>query len=286
MSMLSVPVSPALTSVLNLGINNVTNTQYHSDRTYLSSSVIKTLCKSLDQYRIEYLEGNKPPHSDRTLSNFSEGSYVHSRILEPHLTDSEFAIFEGWRKQGAEFETFKANNSDKTIMSAPQIERCNRMMAAYNRMLIANNMIKGGASEQTICAILQDVPVKVRFDYINPERGYIVDVKTTGYGSDIDSFKSTIKDFSYDLSAALYTKVAEEFYGRKFDFYFLVLSKRDFDCNLYLTSEDTQAKGYRQVTEGLNKFKRAVKSGIWTEGSNNLRPQGPELITDYQILSV
>lgn len=277
-------LTPVFESKLKMGINDISNQIYHQDRAFLSSSVLKTIAKSLDQYRIEYLEGQKKEHSERTLSNFSEGSYVHSRILEPELTDSEFAIYEGWRKQGKEFEAFKESNPGKSIMSLPQIERCNRMLEAYNRMPEANNLMKDGFSEQTICGILHNVPIKVRFDRINPAEGYIVDIKTTGYGSDIDSFKQTVKDFSYDLSASLYSQMAEAYYGKPFNFYFLVLSKLDFTCNLYVVSEETRKSADRVVSAACSKYRKAVESGIWTEVGAALNK--PVERTEYEILEI
>lgn len=282
-SSLVTAIAPALTTTtLKPGINSCTNAEYHQDRAYLSSSVIKTLYKSLDKYRQEYLEGKKTPYSERTLSTFAEGSYTHSRLLEPHLTSAEFALFPGWRKQGAEYETFKAENSNKTILSAPQVERCNNMIAAYSKKRLQIDLLQNGFSEQTLCGVLQDVPVKCRFDFINPEAGYIVDVKTTSYASDHESFKQTIKDFSYDLSAALYTQMAQEYYGKPFRFYFLVLSKSTFTCDIYLVSEQSQQKGAREVATGLNKFKRAAASGVWTESKPNTAIETGE----YEVLEV
>lgn len=282
--MLIKAIAPALTiTALKPGINSCSNADYHADRAYLSSSVIKTLFKSLDKYREEYVEGKKGNYSERTLATFAEGSYTHSILLEPHLTDEEFALFPGWRKQGTEYEEFKALNIAKTILSAPQLERCSRMIEAYNKKETAKKLLQNGFSEQTLCGVLNGVPVKCRFDFINPTEGYIVDVKTTSYSSDHDSFKQTIKDFSYDLSAALYTQMAEQYYEKPFRFYFLVLSKSTFTCDVYLVSEATQQKGAREVATGLNKFKTATATGVWTES----RQSNPK-ITDgeYEILEV
>jgi len=254
-----------LISTLKMGLNECDNATYHADRTYLSSSVLKTLYKSLDEYYDQYILGNKTEYSERTLQAFDEGSYLHSLILEPETVASQYAFFTGWRKQGAEWEAFKKANKGKVILSVPQAERCAKLLEAYKNRPEAVNLIKNGFAEQTICGILNDIPIKVRFDYIIPQLGIIADVKTTGYESDADNFKVAMDQFSYELSASLYCQMAEQFYGRPFKFYFIVLSKSAFTCDVLVASDKTMGKGTSKVTKACAKYKRAKDSNIWTE---------------------
>lgn len=272
-------------SPLKLGLNTCSNEVYHSDRVFLSSSVYKTLLKSLDDYRMEYLEGKKKEHSERTLSNFAEGSLTHSMLLEPEVTASEFAFYPGFRKQGAEYEAFKAENSKKTIISAPQKERVDKLVNAALNHKEAVDLLTGGVAEQTLACVLNGVPTKVRADKINAERSFILDVKTTGYESDLDSFKQTVKDFRYDLSAALYLQAFEEFYGRRFDFYFIVLSKQSYTCDVYKLSDASRQAGYRDILKAAGKFRKAATSGIWTESEPDSSPN-PGSNSPYTILEV
>ena len=80
------------------GLNRCSNHEYHSDKTYLSSSVLKTVLKSLATYKSEYIDGNKKEVSSSLQSTFDLGSLTHSMILEPELTDKEFQYFLGFRK--------------------------------------------------------------------------------------------------------------------------------------------------------------------------------------------
>ena len=43
------------------GVNYCSNFDYHSNRTYLSSSVLKTVYKDLAKYYAEYILGEKEP---------------------------------------------------------------------------------------------------------------------------------------------------------------------------------------------------------------------------------
>jgi len=139
------------------------------------------------------------------------------------------------------------------------------MIEAFKKNDAARNLISNGFAEQTICGQLNGVPIKVRFDWINVEAGYIADIKTTGYPSDRDSFKLTIDGLMYNLSAAFYCAMAEQYYGKKFDFYFVVLSKKDRTCDVFKTSEETMQTGMNFVNKALIKYKKAKETNCWTE---------------------
>lgn len=253
------------------GINNVSNEIYHADRKYLSSSVLKTVLESLDKYHNDYILGNKAATASSTQNNFDVGTLVHSMILEPHTVVTDFNFYKGFRKAGSEFDTFLANciNPKLPIISVNQHKQAADMLEAFNRLNAAKNLITNGAAEQTICGTLHGVPIKTRYDWINEKEGYIADVKTTGYGSDLESFKATCENFKYGLSAALYTSMAEQFYGRKFDFYYIVLSKRDKTCDVYKTSTQTMAAGKSKVKQACEKYLQAKLTNVWKDVTNS-----------------
>lgn len=246
---------------LQLGVNeHVSNVNYHGDNEYLSSSNLKTLLKSPEQFYKEKILGIK---ERKEIDAFSIGSYVHGLILEPQLVDQEFAIWQGWRKAGKEFEAFKEAAGGKTILSTPQKFKCDNYVKAFNRLGIAKELISGGLPEHTVCTRILDVPIKSRFDYINVERGYIADVKTTSQPSGTEIFRRTVDEYAYDLSAALYCQAAYDTYKKVFDFYFIVISKADEECHVYKASSATLSQGTAEVTKALVLYKKCLASGVW-----------------------
>lgn len=262
-----VSAAPPKFSELVDGLNDCTNEQYHADRKYLSSSVLKTVLESLDKYHNDYILGLKAPTASSTQSNFDVGTLVHSMILEPHTVATDFNYYTGFRKAGKEFDAYMAalNNPKLPIISVNQRKVADDMFEAFLHNRTAVELIKDGLSELTICGTLHGVPIKVRMDRINVEKGYIVDVKTTGYGSDKESFIATCENFKYPLSGALYTAMVEQYYGKKFDFYYLVLSKRDKTCDLYKTSTQTMALGRQKVKQACEKYLTAKATNMWKE---------------------
>jgi PDDEXK-like domain of unknown function (DUF3799) len=265
---------------LQLGLNpGVSNAVYHADRTYLSSTVLKTILKDIREYKKYYIDGEEKP-APKNQGALDEGSLAHSMILEPHLVESDYAFYKGAFKRGSEYEKFVGEVAKgKPVISTVQAERIKRLIRTYETHPAAPGLIRNSEVEFTICAELAGVPVKVRLDSTQIHNGIISDVKTTGYSGEHDSFKQTLKDLEYDLSAALYTMVAEQHFGRPFDFYFIVLSKRDVTCNVYKTSKETMANGKRKVLEALDKYKRCKASGIWTDETVQVEP-------NHEILEV
>ena len=263
---IAAPLKPAIKELVN-GLNDVTNAEYHADRKYLSSSVLKTVLESLAKYKNDYILGLKPEHSQSTQNNFDVGTLMHSMILEPHTVETEFNYYKGMRKAGAEFDAFIANchNPKLPCISINQRKVAQDCMEAYQRHTVAQSLISNGYAEQTICGTLHGVPIKARFDWINVEDGYIADVKTTGYSSDLESFKSTCDSFKYPLSGALYTAMAEAHYGKPFKFYYIVLSKKEKTCDVYLTSTRTMNAGKAKVAEACAKYLRAKETNVWTD---------------------
>lgn len=254
-------------SKLNLGLNKCSNKEYHADKEYLSSSSLKLLLEDPAKFYEEKILGNKPLEEENAA--FSEGSLTHTLILEPHLVDKEFTFFSGLRKAGPEWEEFKAANDGRTILSAPQRARCMKNLESFKKSKPAVELINGGEAEFTICQELQGVKIKVRADYINVDKGYIADVKTSGFPvTPRESFSFTMDRYKYDLSAALYAQVAEQFYGKKFEFYFIAISKPKSllelgECQVYRVSKDTRARGDHMVSEALSTYKRCMATGLW-----------------------
>lgn len=243
-------------------VKNLSNEAYHADTTSMSSSNLKMLLKDLPKFHKERILGIKEERGDN--SAFSEGSLAHSMVLEPHLTDSEFAFFPGWRKQGNDWEQFKLANPGKTLLSEPQRVKVQKLVDAYHKSPIAKELISGCEYELSLFTSLYDVPIKVRADAINVERSMIIDLKTTAASTGVDEFRYVVEKLSYQLSAALYCEAYGKYYGREFDFYFIVLSKKDITCRVYKLSEDSKKIGSDQVHEALSIYKKRIATNEWT----------------------
>jgi exodeoxyribonuclease VIII len=243
------------------GINKISNKNYHSDKNWLSSSSLKKLLKDPALFYKEEILKDKGPEVEN--ANFTKGSYMHSLVLEKHLIDQEYAFFEGMRKQGNAWELFKQANQGKTILSKAQKMEVEYWLKAHEQNETAKELLTGGEPEMTVAHVWNDVPIKVRADYANVEKGYLVDLKSSSYAIDKDSFVQTCNSFGYLLSAALYCKIFEIEFNKPFDFYFDVVCKTEQDCRIYKVSSESKMKGLQECLKALDIYKQCAKTGIW-----------------------
>ena len=246
-------------------MNNIlagtTNLEYHANLTHLSSSNLKMLLKDPQQFYIERILGQGKAQEERDV--FSEGSFVHSLVLEPDQM-SHYAVFSGLRKAGAAWEEFKLANKGKTILSMPQVNRCEALAKSALALPVAVTMLAKGLPEHTMTSEILGIPVKARADFIDLNNHFILDVKTTAMPSGRDIFAQTCSDFMYPLSAALYCQIAFNTYGRLFKFYYLVLSKSDKQAHIYEASTEHLSFGAAQMTQALVLYKQCKESGVWS----------------------
>lgn len=251
------------------GINTVSNSEYHSDKTHISSSSLKKLLTDREQFHKEHVLGERKPLTGNFLD---EGSYVHSLILEPEKVEEEYAISQSFHKRGKEWtEFYDANmNSGKILLSKAQSQRCKTYYDAYKRNKNAVDLVSEGEAEHTVCGELNGVKVKVRADWVNVDKGYIVDVKTSAHSVDKDSFKLTIDRYMYQLSASLYCKVLEQEYGKPFDFYYIAISKSELNCEVFKTSKMTMQEGDHMVSKALSIYKKCIETNTWKNPKKRL----------------
>lgn len=244
---------------LQLGLNKCTNAEYHGDKSFLSSSSLKKILASPAAFQEERLN----PKVEVENPNYTVGSLLHSLILEPDKVESEYAIFPGLRKVGKEFEAFKLENPGKLIVSKAQHSKCLAYVRAFESNPIAKGLLTSCDTEYSICAEINGVGVKVRFDAINVALGYGLDLKTSSFSVDKESFRMTMNQFGYGLSAALYSWVAELHFGRPFDFYMVPIAKQELDCQVYRMSQETIMRGRSDIIKALDIYKKCCETELW-----------------------
>lgn len=237
---------------MKMGINeNISNEDYHADTEYISSSVLKVFLNP-EKFHKKYVLKEKENHNQAALDF---GTMAHLMLLEPHLFDSAYVIFDGPIRRGKVFDDFKNANSGKIILTPNEVDKLKALKHQFENNEDGPKLLENCLFEHTMCGELDGVAIKTRADAINVDSGYIVDVKTTSYEGDKDSFISTLFSLYYDLSAALYCTIARQIYGKSFDFYYIVLSKSSVSCNIYKTSGSTFEKGIHRLNHALKIYK-------------------------------
>jgi len=237
----------------------LSNKKYHEEQKHLSSSNLKLLLKDSQKFYKEKILGEREPIKG---NNLDEGNYAHTLILEPHMVEEEYEFFEGNAKRGKAWKEFeeKHKDSDKILLSAAQKLKVENWVESYKKRPEAVNLVEGSDKEFSLFSEMLGVPLKVRADIIDIEKGFIADVKTTAYDPYVDLFSRR--------------------YEKEFDFYFIVLGKRTQTCEVYKASGLTLGKGRTKMMNAIKIYKACMASGKWEE------PKEIKPVTDYEILEV
>lgn len=248
--------------MLKDGVNlDISNAEYHLDDKYISSSGLKLVLKSPKEYYERYILKLPQPNKNQAALDF--GTVAHTMLLEPHLFDNSFTVFPGASRRGKAYDIFRADNPDKIILTDSDMMKLNALSVAF-KSHTHSGILDNCLFEHTMATSLRDVKVKARADAIDLGRGRIIDVKTTAYAGGVDIFKDTIEKLSYDLSAALYCRIAEQIYNRPFEFYFIVLSKNDLSCAIYRMGAATFSLGDEKLTKSIETLKTCILTNIWS----------------------
>jgi hypothetical protein len=250
------------------------NEEYHGDREYLSSSALKLIVKDAKQFYDTYILNIEPQNQNKTA--FALGSYLHAMILEPHVLDVEFAVFEGKTRRGKDWEAFKTLHEGKTIITGSQKGMCDNLFKNYESTILKlgerevsiPSFFKKGIPEETMTAEIRGIKLKVRTDYRRCDDKYqsIVDVKSTGEVVNTkEQAEAVCAQWDYDLSAALYCDVAEKVTGFKHEWFFCFLSKKDGQVSMYKASETMLERGRKKYNQGIDRIIKARETGIWYE---------------------
>jgi hypothetical protein len=269
-----------LAKLLEYGLSEgVPNKTYHADDYFTSSTAVKLLYYDIPKYEAKYIHKTDVEDSDKPA--FTIGSLYHSELLEPEMVATDYAFFNGWDGRTSGFQEFKVASKPKTVVTQSQKMQVDKMVDSFRKHPVAPKLLAGGKNELTLCVDLFGVPVKVRFDHINIEEGYILDLKTSGYSVDYETFKMQgIGNLKYEISAGLYTLAAEEHFGKPFDFYFGCSSKKDYNTEVFKTGVATMSNGKVRCKIGLERLKHYREHGQWPEGGKKKQASGDYIIQE------
>ena len=263
------------------GINPpMSNEEYHGNRTHYSSSQLKTLYWDQEKFHKEYILGEKEPM--KQTDGMTEGTLIHTKILEPHLYDSQVAVSSEYTKRGNAYKEFVAANPGKLCISGGQAQKLDNMYKAFLANKTAVEMIKNCKTEVTIGSEIMGIPVKIRCDGLDDsgDRIKLPDVKSTAYSAELDIFRQNAYSqmLSYDISAALYCLVAEQELGKPADFYYIAISKSEYKCEVYKASQQSLINGRNKLFKALTLLKHYRETGVWPTGAKKAAASG-----DYEI---
>lgn len=265
-----------------------------SERFY-SSSQLKDMLNDPEIFHGKYIAGTIKKEN---IPAFDIGRYFHTAILEPEKTGTDCAVYQGIRrgKKWEEFlaenegkaiitetELAKANNLIEAVKASPiameVLSGGTPELSCFAEIHVSefgHVFITDKAGEIRVLDLYRGwIPsyeglklgetitlrIKVRADYhaIQDGKACIADLKSTsGNVKNVYSIRNKIKEYYYDLSAALYLDIFNAALYRENvevipadKFYWIFASKDAPQCKTYLATP-------KMISVGRSKWKKAV----------------------------
>lgn len=240
---------------------DMTNEEYHADRSAVSSSGLKELLRSPMHFQ-HYLNGEK---QEREV--FRIGTAIHTALLEPDRFAAEYVISpeKGRTKEAkAAYEEFiKAHPGAKFVTKA-ELDMIDGIAEQVSKHAYASELLKIGVAEQSFFWTDEDTGIlcKCRADLLASSFA-ILDVKSTEDASR-ESFGRACANYMYDLSAAMYQEGIEKVTGERLEFAFLAVEKKaPYGIALYRADEEFLEKGRAKFRRALRILQDCRHSGLY-----------------------
>ena len=283
----------------------------------ISQSSLKTFIHSPLDYKYQYVDGGNAQREP--TANMSLGSLVHSMILEPQLTDSEFFVLrESERPDQKTGMTSNANKAwkallvdscataSKSLVTESMHAQASQMTQACCQHVLAASFLFTAFSVTNEWDVYteqairwqhpeSELALKSKLDRIlvDPAKGecVVLDYKTTSSGN-LKDFGWSVKKFGYDIQAAFYQDAVvsflEELYpGITFDVRVLFIPQKSTIPYQVLGVVEIDELTLRQArstyVKALQELEGCLHTGIWEEESKVTILQLSKVINEPSI---
>jgi hypothetical protein len=240
----------------------LTNEEYHKAEG-ISSSDFRLLEKSPIHYENKDL-------FELSGKQFDLGSLVHKMVLEPDTVGEEFIKedFEGselnknskaYKEAKADFE---AQCDGLIVIPCDVWEQAEKM--TKNVMTIAGGLLQNGVAEESFFVKdeIFDITRKCRPDYYREDLGLVIDLKTTGDGSQY-GFSKSLNDYNYHRQASWYLDTLSMHGINAERFIFITVeTKKPYMVDVWEIDPISLEKGRENYTDLLSEYHKFKTKGI------------------------
>lgn len=212
----------------------------------------------LYRYRLTVPTEDKPA--------FALGRAVHTLVFEPEKFNAEYAIWEGGRRAGKEWDAYKLEHADATILREQDAEMVTELAEAIRRHPLVEPYLDGGEFERPITwtDAATGLPCKGRPDWLLPERRILLDLKTC-ICAEGRRFGALSARFGYHCQLAHYRAGVTAALGWEPKRVLIVAAEKDapHDVSVFELDQEALYFGAEEVAELLRAVKVCRQTGVW-----------------------
>lgn len=194
------------------------------------------------------------------------GRAVHCLVFEPEKFSAEFAIWDGGRRAGKEWEAFKDSRKAFTILRDQYAERVTELAEAIRRHPLVQPYLDGGEFERAITWTDKDTGLacKAKPDWIVPDRRVLLDLKTC-VCAEARRFGAVSARLGYHCQLAHYRNGVREALGWEPERVLIVAAERDapHDVSVFELDPDALYFGAEEIADLLRRVKACREADVW-----------------------
>ncbi len=256
-------------------IMDMTMKEYHSELGHVSSSGLRKALVSAATFR-EYC---RPQEEDKPEpDHFRIGRLVHQVLMEPKKALEGFrvmpdfgdmrsstnrAIRDTWLK-----DLPRGTTPCKESELRDTLEMVESVLRHPEARILFEKIADGGKGIVEASGFYADektgLQCRVRPDFLRPEIGLMVDVKTA-LSSEREEFSKSLFKYGYHIQMAMYCEGARRISGHKIDLpTFVVVEKEPpFEVAVYTLDCGAMDFGSTAMERGLETIANGVRTGVW-----------------------
>ena len=234
---------------------------YHQKDGHYSTSSLKRLLQSPLHF--------KYPPEQEPKKFFDIGSAVHTLLLEPHLWDKYFVVYDTDKR--AEPEKTMASNKNKEWMAEIELKAEGKILITVKDKEEVDTMVERVLEDPFVVDLLsgpgwnepsiywtdfkRKQNLKTRPDRIRANM-VIVDIKTSADASP-EGFARSVGKYRYDVQAAMQVDGVQAHFKKKVPYYFYIAieTKPPYAHGVYLLKDDsiwTGRQTYKSLLDVIN----------------------------------
>lgn len=270
--MLSPMLAGAIKNLAPDGVRVMTREEYDKVDA-LNWSSLKHLLKSPAHYRHAKLH----PEEDSDAKKL--GRCIHLAVLEPETFTRACVIWDGGRRQGKEWETFKKSHAGREILKPDEHAHCVAVAASVRADITAAPYLSGGHAEGSLLWLEEryGLACKARLDFITRDLvsgGTLVDLKTTRDAS-LEGFGRECWRLHYHTQAAWYSDGHYALTGKRLPYVLVAVEvTAPYVVQVYEVTElelELGRQEYRGLLEQLVECRAESKWKGYATGKQRLR---------------
>jgi hypothetical protein len=196
------------------------------------------------------------------------GTAIHTAVLEPQRYNDTIAYYpdvDGRTSEGKAIKkAFEAGAFGKTVLKADSEQTVKRACNAIHQHSLWHKIEASNARrEQVLIGKLAGQDCKARLDLIDIEAGIIRDIKSCDDASS-ERFKYTVKDRLYWVQAGFYCLLAEEVYGKPFNFEFIAVENSEPSACVFHSVDSTDLLEWKTIVMAkLMAYSESKAMDLW-----------------------